>query len=424
MSPRRGATFVCGATFVATLLSAMSPLIAQSGPATVVVAPVISRVVSPSQAFVANVKSHRQVTVGSAVDGRVLEYFAVAGQAIDAGQPLAQLRTGTIELEIAAAAAELDLRKAELDELKNGSRPEEIELAEATVRAAQAATDFATSRLERAEKLFRGSAGLSQDEFEESRSLALQAAETLAESQARAELVRQGPRKEQITQAIARVATQEGLIEVLKDRMEKYTVRSPFRGFVSAELTQAGAWVKQGDAVAEVVEIDPIEVEVLVPEANIGFVQVGTTCPIRVDAIPERLFEGRIFQIVPLADNRSRTFPVRVIVDNPADKSRHALLPGMLARAELPTAASQERLLVPKDALQVGGQTSVVFKVVDKRAVVVPVVSGPATGEWVSISVTSGESLSIDDRVIVRGNARLRPGQDVRVESEQPMPTF
>lgn len=416
--------FCCIASVLFVVCASHSNLYGQAGPATVVVSPVISRVVAPTQEFVANVKANRNSTIGSAVDGRVLEYLVNAGQSVGAGQPLAQLRTGTIELEIAAAESELRLRRAELDELENGSLPEEIALAEASVEAAQAATDFAKSRLQRAEKLFRDSAGLSLDEFEQTRSMSLQAAATLVEAKNRAELVRQGPRKEQLAQAIAKVAMQEGWIAVLRDRMEKYTIRSPFAGFVSGELTEAGAWVKSGDAVASVVEIDPVEVEVFVPEANVRFIKIGSLCSIQVESIPDQVFEGRIEQIVPLADARARTFPVRVVVPNPASNGQHTLLPGMLARAMLPTAASQQRLLVNKDALQVGGLSPVVFKVVDNQAVMVPVRSGPAVEGWVSVEATANETLSADDYVITRGNARLRPGQQVKIESKQEAPSF
>ena len=103
----------------------------------------IEREVASSQAFVANVNPHRRSVIGSAVDGRVEEFLVDAGQEVDVGQPLAQLRTKTIEIELAGAQAELQLRRAELAELRNGSRPAEIELAEAVAQAAAAASDYA-----------------------------------------------------------------------------------------------------------------------------------------------------------------------------------------------------------------------------------------------------------------------------------------
>jgi multidrug efflux pump subunit AcrA (membrane-fusion protein) len=392
------------------------------GPAPVVVAPVIEREVASSQAFVANVQPHRRSVIGSAVDGRVLEYLVDAGQAVKADQTLAQLRTKTIEIELAGAQAELELRRAELAELRNGSRPAEIELAEATMRAAEAASEYARAKLARAERLFNTSSSVSQDEFEAARSESLTAIARVSEAESSLQLVREGPRQEQIDQAAARVAVQEQVVAGLRDRISKYTLRSPFDGFVTSELTEAGAWVSEGAAVAEVVEIDPVEVEVFVPASSIRFIKKGITCSMTLDAIPGKTFSGKVDQIVPLADNRSRTFPVRVLVDNPAVDSAHALLPGMLARVSLPTGQTKMRLLVAKDAIGLGGPNPTVLKVADGKALVIPVQIGPAAGSWVSVESLAPNQLKVDDLVVTRGNERLRPGQPVSISATQPPP--
>ena len=62
-----------------------------------------------------------------------------------------------------------------------------------------------------------------------------------------------GPRKEQIAQAHAQVAIQDATVERLKDQLTKHTIISRFDGYVTAEHTEVGQWVKQGDPVADVV---------------------------------------------------------------------------------------------------------------------------------------------------------------------------
>lgn len=408
--------------FLSSILLSTLCLAQPGGPANVVVAPVIEREVSSRQTFVANVKPRRVAVIGSAVDGRVDEYLVDAGQAVVAKQPLAQLLTNTINIELAGAEAELSLRKAELAELQNGSRPEEVDLAEATMRAGEAANNYAKAKLARAERLFKSSAGFSQDEYEAARAEALTAAARMSETKSSLELVRKGPRQEQIDQAAARVAVQEQVVEGLKDRIKKYTLRAPFDGYVSAELTEAGAWAKQGDAVAEVVEIDPIEVEVFVPESSIRFVRRGLSVEVTVDALPGETFIGTVDQIIPMADSRSRTFPVRVLVTNPDDGSGHRLLPGMLARASLPSGTSQTRMMVAKDALKLDGAKASVFKVVGDTPTAVPVQTGPADGSWISVTPLTPGELNVGDVVVTRGNERLRPGQTVAITETQAVP--
>ncbi|MEM6978738.1 MAG: efflux RND transporter periplasmic adaptor subunit [Planctomycetota bacterium] len=373
--------------------------------------------VAPMQSFVATVRPHRRVSVGSAVNGRVLEFPFDAGQAVQSGDPIAQLRTKTIGIELAAAKAELRLREAELRELKNGSRKEEISLAEATRWAAETGRDYATTRLGRIKKLFQNGSGISEDEYESAAAQALQAEARVAEARSNLQLVRQGPRVERIEQAAARVGVQKQVVEGLIDRMNKYTIRSPFDGFVSMEMTDVGAWVNQGDVVAEIVELDPVEVEVFVPESSVRFLTIGDSVSVFVDAA-DGSFDGSVETIIPVANAASRTFPVRVTVANPkvdADRAKHLLLPGMLARVMLPAGSPTSSLLVPKDALQLGGPEPLVWKVVDQVAVSVPVSIGAAVNERIAVVPLSQQDLSIHDVVITRGNERLRSGQPVDV---------
>ncbi len=374
---------------------------------------VTERPLAARQDFVANVNPYRRSIVGSPVDGRVEDFLVKAGQAVTARQPLTQLRTRTIEIEIAAAEAELALRRAELTEMRNGLRAEEIELARARAKAAAATNAYAQAKLKRFDRLFQSSSGLSRDEFESARADALAAEAAADEARSALALAEEGNRAEQIEQAAARVDVQEQVVEGFKDRLDKYTIRSPFDGFIVAESTEAGAWVRQGDPVAEVVEIDPIEVEVFVPESKIGFVGPGDAVEVKVESVPDKVFSGTVEHIVPLADSRSRTFPVRVSVENPEVDGRHLLLPGMLARVSLPTSRSQVQMLVPKDALQFGGPSPVVLRVDEGKAQVVPVTTGPSDGAWIAITTVPPGQLKSGDLVITRGNERLRPGQEI-----------
>ncbi len=397
---------------------------AGQGAATVVTAEVIQRAATSQKVFLANITPHRRATIGSAVDGRVLEYPIDAGQPVAAGETITQLRTGTIEIDISAAHAERELRQAELQELENGSRPEEIALAEAQLASAQARDDYASARFARAQRLYEESAGISQDEFEASRAEAMQAAAQRAEAENQLALVRQGPRQERIAQARARVAMQQQAVALLEDRQQKYSLKSPFDGYVSQELTEQGAWVTQGDAVAEVLEINPVEVEVFVPEENVRFVPLGGTCDVRVEAFPDQTFAGTIDRIVPLADARSRTFPVRIVVPNEPVDGSYPLLPGMLARVSLASGSTTDALLVPKDAINLGGKQVNVIKLVDGKAVPVPIEMGVAVGGTRQVIPLETGSLAVGDPVVIRGNERLRPGQAVRVSANEATETY
>ena len=172
-------------------------------PVTVIVAPVVQREVSAGQTFVGAVVPPRRSIIGSAVDGRLSALYVDAGDAVGPpkpdqdgtvrGQPIAQLLTDTISIEIASARAEMLLRQHELAEMEAGSRPEEIAESKAKLGAAQALKDFAKARYERTKSLFEQAKTASLDELEQSLSSSIAADQNQAAAKAAADLTIAGP---------------------------------------------------------------------------------------------------------------------------------------------------------------------------------------------------------------------------------------
>jgi RND family efflux transporter MFP subunit len=389
------------------------------GTPAVVVSPVIEREIAAGQTFVGTVMPLKTAVVGSAVDGRVMEYPLNAGDRVEAGQRLAQLLTDTILLEIETAEAELRLRQEQLLELENGARPEEIEQAEARMASAEARMGHARARRARADNLTRQRGAMSQEEWDEIFSLEVQAEQAYLEAKAAHQLAVKGPREEQIAQARAQVAMSQAALNRLQDQLEKHTVLALFSGYVIAEHTEVGQWLKQGDPVAEIAALDEVEVIAHVVEQYVPHIHRGMQVSVEVPAIQGRTLEGVVSAVVPQADVQARTFPVKVVVKNDLTGGEPLLKSGMFARVWLPTGKRQLATLVPKDALVLGGPQPVVF-VVDLAAAgadrgktrPVPVQLGIADGSWIHVlsGVQSGQS------VIVKGNERLRPGMDVEIQ--------
>src|SRR6185369_2398845 len=188
-----------GVMLIAILFAAHSTARAQFGPAPVAVQEVVQKKVAAGQTFVGTVMPLRKSVVGSAVDGRVVAYPINEGDYVKKGEVLAQLLTGTIEIELAGAKAELALRREELTELKNGSRPEEIEQSRARLATSKARMDYTKSKLVRIQSLYEKQT-LSKEDLDEAATAAAEAAFSHEESQAALKLVLQGPRKEKIAQ--------------------------------------------------------------------------------------------------------------------------------------------------------------------------------------------------------------------------------
>ena len=158
--------------------------------------------------------------------------------------------------------------------------------------------------------------------------------------------------------------------------------------------------------------------KVHVLESQVPHLRIGTSVRVEITALPKQILTGTIVSIIPQADPRTRTFPVKIRLRNTITRGDPLIKSGMLSRVTLPTGALTRALLVPKDALVLGGRGGpMVYLVVadpsdSKKQVArpVPVRLGVAIGSLIQVS---GE-IRAGQRVVVQGNERLRPGQAVR----------
>ncbi len=403
-------------------ISAQGP--GQRPPSPVVVAEVVKRPVITGQTFIGTVTPVKTASVGSAVDGRIADFPVNEGDFVEKGQPLAQLLTATITLEHEAAVHELSLREEELKELENGSRPEEVRRAQAAMAAAKASREYHQKKRDRADELYARNA-INNDELQLVVAEQIQAEQEYLQAVEAYELIVAGPRQEQIAQARAQVAIRRAIANRLADQIEKHTIRAPFDGFISAEHTELGQWVNRGELVADVLALGEVDIESYVPEQYITYIHKGQQVSVEIPALPDQLFTGIVEVVIPQADTRSRTFPVKIRVTNQINDNEPLIKSGMMARVYLPTGNRQETLLVPKDAVVLGGPQKMVYAITpgekDKPASVrpVPVQIGVADGTLLQVS---GE-LNPGDQVVVRGNERLRPGQPVAVSEVLPTPS-
>ena len=387
----------------------------------VVVAAAATMPVAAGQAFVGTVVPARTSDVGSAVDGRLVELPIVDGQHVQAGEPIAQLLRGLLEIEREGAVAELDRLRQVLAEMQAGSRPEEIDQARALVAGFEARREYARSRLARLGRLAeRGTS--TEDEVQDAQTELNAIDAQLRGSRAALALAEAGPRKEQVAQAAAAVAVQEAEVERIDDQLAKHTIRAPFDGWVVERFTEQGQWVSRGGLIARIAELHRLEVEVQVPELSITGLAVGADVRLEFDAAPGHTWIGRVARIVPQADLLSRSFPVEVELDNRVENGVPVLKAGILARAWLPVGRAGSATVVPKDALVLGGPRPLVYRITAGAAAgtgtVQPVEVTLGGAVEASVEVRSG--LTPGDLVVIRGNERLRPGMAVTFRQPEP----
>ncbi len=408
----------------AVFLVAAGPLFAAGqGPVPVVAGRADTMELAAGQAFVGTVLPFRTSDVGSAVDGRLVEFPIVDGQHVAEGEPIAQLLRGLLEIERQGAVAELERRRQMLAELEAGSRPEEIDQARALVAGFEARLAYAKSRLARLGRLVdRGTSTV--DELQDAQTELDAINAQLAGSRAALALAEVGTRREQVAQAAAAAAVQEAEVERIDDQLGKHTIRAPFTGWVVARFTEKGQWLARGGLVARIAELDRVKVVAQVPELSVRFLRPGNDVRLEFDAAPNRTWVGKVARVVPQADLLSRSFPVEVAVDNQVMDGEPVLKGGMLARVWLPVGQTGEVTVVPKDAVVLGTSRPFVYVIDSVQG------DASATGTVRPVEVSLGAAVEghVEVRggvdpgqlLVIRGNERLRPGAAVAFQIPAP----
>ncbi|HEY7638664.1 MAG TPA: efflux RND transporter periplasmic adaptor subunit [Steroidobacteraceae bacterium] len=185
--------------------------------------------------------------------------------------------------------------------------------------------------------------------------------------------------------------------------LDQTELRAPFAGIVTERLAQRGEYVATGAAIAHLVDTVHLEARVQAPLNLVGLVRPDMELPVK---IADRQINADVRTVVPVGEERSRQFELRLTLAN------NALSVGTAIEVGLPEREATESLVVPRDAIAVRQDGNYVMRVrADNTAEKVAVTSVATDGDLVTIRgpVVAG------DLVVVRGVERLQHGQKVTV---------
>jgi RND family efflux transporter MFP subunit len=185
------------------------------------------------------------------------------------------------------------------------------------------------------------------------------------------------------------------------------SIRAPFSGQVAERLVSVGDYVTRGARVATVVRVDPMRIELTIPEQSISLVKVGQPVRVAVEAYPGETFIATIRYISPSLRADQRALTVEALAPNPDGR----LKPGLFATALIQQAESAPALLIPASAIETVAGTSRVYVVNGDKVEERIVTSGEIVGT--QVEVTSG--LSKGETVAAEPRGRLTDGAAVRV---------
>lgn len=212
--------------------------------------------------------------------------------------------------------------------------------------------------------------------------------------------------------AQAQVDAQQALID-------QKTVRAPFAGRLGIRQVDVGQYLAAGATIVTLQALDPIDLDVYVPQADIGALKVGQSVAVRTDSAGGKAFAGTLTAINAKTDSASRMTQIRISLRNP-DK---ALLPGMFATATIAIGQPVQRVTVPVTAISYNPYGSLVYTVhadgqdKDGKPNLVVHQQFVTTGDTRGDQVAVLKGLAAGDQVVVAGQLKLRNNIPVLIDN-------
>jgi RND family efflux transporter MFP subunit len=304
--------------------------------------------VAPRRWVPGSVVSRNDARLATSAAGR-LEYVAEVGTRIRAGERVAKLEDEAVRLQVEDAKAEM--------------------------MRIDAQRSMSERQLQRIEQLANNS--ISQTQLDEVRS--------------------------QLAMLTAQLQQAEVRHRSAKHDLEQTELRAPFSGVVTERLAQRGEYVATGAAIARLVDTVHVEARVQAPLALLSSVKPNMELPMKVAS---KQTPATVRTVVPVGEERSRQFELRMILADSAFNVGSALEVG------LPERDAIEALVVPRDAIAVRQTGNYLMRIrADNTAERVAITSVATDGDLVTID----GPVNAGDVVVIRGVERLQDGQRVTI---------
>jgi HlyD family secretion protein len=256
-----------------------------------------------------------EVAIGTELDGKLAAVVIEEGQAVRRGQVIATLVNGDFSARVRSAESAVAERKAELERLRNGARPQERGESNAYVTEAAAVLEQARSERERRRHLLERGA-ISRAEFEGADREYHVAQARVEATRQRASLVSAPSRVEDIQRAEAEVATAESRVAEARALLAKTVIVSPINGIVLRKHKRTGESVstQMSGPIAVLGDTSRLRVRVDVDETDVARVWAGQKVTVRAAAYGEKTFSGTVARVGRILGKKN------IRTDEPAER--------------------------------------------------------------------------------------------------------
>ena len=235
--------------------------------------------------------------------------------------------------------------------------------------------------------------------------------------------------KDEAQQRATAAATAQAQVEAQRALIAQKTIKAPFNGVLGIRKVNLGQFVAPGDAIVSLQQLDPIYLDFSMPESQLGKVTEGTLVRATVDAMPGKVFEGRVTAVEPQVDANTRNFKAQATLRNPGN----ALRPGTFAHVGFDVGGEQDVIVIPQTAVSFNPYGNAVFVIskVARKAGETDMQGKPLTGDklvvqqrFVTTGATRGDLIAVTkglkpgEQIVTSGLLKLRNDAEVTINNK------
>jgi HlyD family secretion protein len=277
------------------------------------------------------------ILVSPKVSGTIVKLHIGEGCHVKKGEILAELEDIDYKADFFRAQWAVETARQQLSEAET-SQPKEIGQAEAEMERAKLELAQLQADFERARDLYYKQAA-SKTEYESSETRF-----RAAEQHFRSMDYALGAMRLSLSQKVATARTQleeaEADLARVRWRLECCMVRAPSSGTILKKNAEEGSLASSGANLCELANLSELEVEVPIPERDIGKIKPGQRGQVRTEAFPDRVYAGVVSRVLPVANRSQSAISIRVKITVPQEEEGIYLKPEMIAQVSFQSGAA------------------------------------------------------------------------------------
>ncbi len=214
--------------------------------------------------------------------------------------------------------------------------------------------------------------------------------------------------QQEYDQTFSQFQLNEASVRLNQRRLKDTRILAPFSGIIGQRHVSPGQVISKNTSLTWLIDLDPVKVEISIPERFLSRMQLNQSIVIRVVAYPEKAFEGKVFFISPFVELDTRTLLIKAEIPNPDQ----LLKPGMFAELDLTLVVRNDSIVIPEAAI---------FRLLENNRALVYVADEQNQAQLKTVElgarlpglVEIRKGITENQKVIIEGTQKIGPGSAV-----------